>query len=80
MSNNEREFWYGRINKHPEDCSREEIFRIMAAFGENRVKVEQQRILGITEEMKRLSHYQDEDLKTPVYFVDFKELIEKIKG
>lgn len=27
-------FWYGRINKHPEDCSREEIFRLMEKFAE----------------------------------------------
>jgi hypothetical protein len=25
-------FWYGRINKHPEDATREEIFHLMAKF------------------------------------------------
>ena len=31
---NSSDFWYGRINKHPEDASREEVWKIMKAFAE----------------------------------------------
>jgi len=30
------DFWYGRINKHPEDATREDVWRIMQAYADQR--------------------------------------------
>ena len=37
---NPAEFWYGRINKHPEDATREEVWKLMESYHQAKSKEE----------------------------------------